>query len=150
LLNINFNIMAWIWKVKERVKIVTIAIVFNFITNIIFIKLFEYWWIWWVNWAAVATWFWWILIWIMSEKELWETYKTKFEYWILWKNIFTMWLIWTFSYFYLLPVFSWLGRLNSLFYMLIFTICYFSLFTIVNLKEFMLFLWEIKKFRKKS
>lgn len=150
LLSINFNIMAWIWKIKERVKIITIAVIFNFITNILFIKLFQYWWIGWVNWSAVATWLWWILIWIMSENILWKEYNIKYNFKTISKNIVAMWIIWILSYNFILPIINWYSRTNSLIIMLIYIVFYFFLFTIVNKKEFNIFVWEIKKFRKKS
>jgi len=52
LLQINFNIMAGVWKVKERLRIILIAICFNFVMNLILINSIG------VYWAALATWFW--------------------------------------------------------------------------------------------
>ena len=66
LLQINFSILAWIWRITDRVKIILVAIAFNFILNIIFIKTI------WVYWAALASWLWWSLIYIMSEYYLWK------------------------------------------------------------------------------
>lgn len=144
LFQINFLIMAWIWKVKDRVKIILIAIVFNTILNIILINLI------WVYWAALATSFWWILIWILSELYLWKKYYVWFDYKFLTKNIVFMWLLGVFSYSFIVQFFEWISRLNSLFYLTIIWIIWFSLFIVINLKEFKYFILEIKKLKKKS
>ncbi len=50
LLQINFSILAAIWQLKERLRIISIAIIFNWLLNLIFIKFI------WAAWAALATW----------------------------------------------------------------------------------------------
>ena len=152
LLQINFNILAWIWKVKERLKIISIALMFNFILNIILINWIDIiWFKWiWVYWAALATWFWWILIWILSEMKLWTKYFSNFDYRFLIKNILTLWFLWFLSYNLINPIFEWLNRWISLFYMFIFSIIWFTLFWVLNLKEFKKFISEIKKLKNKK
>jgi O-antigen/teichoic acid export membrane protein len=142
LLQMNFNIMAWIWKVKERVKIIFIALIFNFIMNIILIKLI------WVWWAALATWFGWVLIWILSEYYLWKEYKVNFNFKYIFKNIILLWIIWLLSYYFVNPLFEWLGRLNSFMFMFVISIIYFWIFVIINYSEFRFFILEIKRLRK--
>lgn len=134
--------MAWIWKVWERVKIIFIAVVFNFIMNLILINLL------WVYWAALATWIWWILIWILSEYFLWKEYKTKFNYKYLLKNILIMWTIWIFTFKFILIYFEWLSRINSMLLLTVFSIIYSWIFVIFNYSEFKFFILEIKKIRK--
>ena len=141
LLQMNFNIMAWIWKVKERVKIILIALLFNFIMNIILIKLI------WVYWAALATWFWWILIWVLSEYYLWKKYRIKFHYLYIWKNVFLLSLMGFFSYYYIYSIFEWLSRINSLINMIIISIIYFWIFILINNKDFRFFILEIKRLK---
>ena len=142
LLQINFNIMSWIWKIKERVKIIFIAVIFNFITNLIFINYL------WVYWAALATWLWWILIWVLSELFLGKEYFVKFDYKPLIKNIILMWAIWYYSFLYIVPIFEWLSRLKSFLLLSIFWIIWFVVFSIINKKEVVIFIWEIKKLKK--
>jgi len=125
--------MAWIWKVWERVKIIFIAVVFNFIMNLILINLL------WVYWAALATWIWWILIWILSEYFLWKEYKTKFNYKYLLKNILIMWTIWIFTFKFILIYFEWLSRINSMLLLTVFSIIYSWIFVIFNYSEFKFF-----------
>ncbi len=142
LLQINFNILAWIWKIKIRVKIITIALIFNFFTNLIFINLI------WINWAALATWIWWILIWSLSEYFLWKKYLVSFNYKFIIKNLFFIWILWILSYYFINPLFEWLNRLTSLWLLTIIWILWFSFFGIINFKEFKIFFLEIKKLKK--
>ncbi len=141
LLQINFNILSWIWKVSKKAKIILVAIVLNFITNIIFINYL------WVAWAALATWLGWLFIYTMSEITLWKKYFVKLDYNIILKNIFFMWLLWVFSYYIINPLFEWFNRWISFLIMLIIWIIWFALFWIINLKEFKWFILEIKKIK---
>ena len=142
LLQINFNIMAWIWKVKERVKIISIVMVFNFIMNLILIKYI------WVYWVALATWSWWVLIWWLSEFYLGKKYVVWFFYKTIFKNFFFMWILW-YLFFLCMPfIFDWLSRLNSLLYLFILIIIWFIIFIIINYKEFKMFILEIKNLKK--
>jgi len=138
LLQINFNILAANWKVKERLKIVLIAIVFNTILNYILLKTM------WVVWAALATWLWWILIYILSEFKLKE-YYTWFDYKYLVKNILIFSIIWILMYIFLNPLFD---NTNNRIYKLLLLVCisiiYFSIYFLVNIWDFKYFYKEIK------
>lgn len=142
LLQINFNIMAWIWKVKERVKIIFTAILFNFFTNLLFINLI------WVYWAALATWIWWILIYVLSEKSLWEKFKIKYDLKFISKNISFIWLLALFNHFFIIPFFYSLSRLNSLYLLIIVSLIYFWIFVLFNYREFKFFVLEVKKIKR--
>ena len=142
LLQINFNILAWIWKVKDRVKIMFITVVFNFIMNIILIKTI------WVQWAALATWFGWVLIYTLSEYFLGKKYRVNFDYISIYKNLFLMWILWYLIYKYWLNIFEWINRINSFFLLGLFFTIWFWIFVIINYNQFKLFIWEIKKIKK--
>ena len=142
LLQINFNIFAWIWQIKTRVKIISIALVFNFILNLILINYI------WVYWAALATWLWWILIWLLSEYYLWKKYLVNLDYKFLTKNIILIWLLWIFSYYFINPIFQWLSRWISFWMMFIIWILWFGIFGLINLKEFKGFILEVKRLKK--
>jgi len=141
LLQINFNILAWIWKVKERLKIISIALVFNFILNIILLNYI------WVEWAALATWMWWLLIWIMSEIKLWKKYISKFNYIFFTKNILILWFLWFLSNKFLISLFEWLWQLKSFWLFSFISIIWFIIFWLINYKDFKSFIWEIKKLK---
>jgi O-antigen/teichoic acid export membrane protein len=142
LFQINFNIMAWIGKVKERIKVILIAIIFNIVANIILIKIM------WVYWAALATSLWWLLIWILSEVFLGKDFKVSFDWKFLTKNIFYMWLLSIFLYYFVEPSLEWLSRWYSAFILTIISIIWFSIFILINIKEFKFFTLEIKKLKK--
>jgi len=142
LLQINFNILAANWKLKERLKIIIIALVFNIILNFLLIKLI------WVNWAALATWLGWVLIFILSELKLKE-YRNKLDYKYLFKNTISFIIIWIILYIYILPLFTLIGsRFYQFLLLFIISIIYFWIFALLNKKEFMYFLNEVKKIKK--
>jgi len=97
LLQINFNILAGIWKVRQRLHIILIAMIFNFFANIILISYY------WVYWAALATSLWWILIWVLSEISLGSKYFSHFDYRFLLRNIIVMLTLWVFMYNLIVP-----------------------------------------------
>lgn len=140
LLQINFNIFAAIWKVKQRLYIILIALIFNIILNIILINLI------WVYGAALATWCGWFLIWIMSEKTL-KDFRVWFDIKFLIKNIVFLFLLWIFMFYFIVPVFDWLSRIVSFFVLSGIWIVYFWLFLIFNKSEFRYFFQEIKRIK---
>ena len=142
LLQINFNILAWIWKVKERLKIISIALVFNFILNLVLINYI------WVEWAALATWFGWLLIWILSEIKLWKKYISSFNYLFFIKNILFLVVLWYLSNKFIIPLFENLSRWKSFWFLFVIWALWFIIFWIINYKDFNWFIWEIKKLKK--
>ncbi len=144
LLQINFNIMAWIWKVKERVKILGIAIIFNTTLNIIFIKLL------WVAWAALATAFGWVLIFVLSEIFLWKKYRVNFDFWNFFKNVIFLG-IWALGFYYFgIGFFENLSRWQSFWLLFLFSIIWFWYFIGINYNMFRGFILEVKKLKWKK
>lgn len=141
LLQINFSILASLWRIKIRFYIVLIGLGFNTILNFILIKTI------WVYWARLATWLWWVLMWVLSEYML-KDFRVKFDLLYIFKNIIFLLIIWTFIYIFIVPTFNWINRINSLFYLSFVSIIYFSIFFILNFKEFKYFINEIKKLKK--
>jgi len=139
LFQINFNILAWIWQIKKRVKIVSIALIFNFFTNLLLIKLI------WVEGAALATGVGWILVWILSEYYIWKKYIMHLYYIFLTKNIILMWLLWIVIYYLWSPILEWASRWSSFWIMFIIGIIWFSFFACINIRECKNFLLEIRK-----
>ena len=145
LLQINFNILAWIWRIKTRVKILWIALIFNFFGNLFLIKTI------WVQGAALATWLWWVLIFILSEIALWKNFRVKIDLKYLFKNLFSMWILWYILFFYQEKIF-WMFwnilRLWSFWMIILIWIIWFLIFWLVNFRELKIFYWEVKKLRK--
>lgn len=143
LLQINFNLLASIWKVKERVVIISYAIIINFILNLVFIKLL------WVVWSALATWIWWIYIRYMSEIKLWFEYKSKFNLKYVFKNIIFLSLIWVIIYFILPKEFTSISRIYLFFEVIVISIIYFICYLFINYWDFKFLILEIKRLRGK-
>jgi O-antigen/teichoic acid export membrane protein len=141
LLQINFHIFAWIGKIKERLKIILIAIVFNIITNYILIWSIG------VYGAALSTWLGWILIWILSEIRLDAIYRSKWDIIFLLKNSWFFILIWIISYIYLWSIHENISRGFWLIFLVCFSLLYFWIIWIINKKEVHLLISEIKKIR---
>lgn len=82
LLAINFSLLAGMGKVKERVKILAIAVCINVIGNLLFIIVF-----WWgLMWAIIATILWWLLMFVLTLRIIKNYYKFFFDRWFLIKN----------------------------------------------------------------
>lgn len=143
LLQINFNILAGIWQVKDRVKIILIAILFNVIMNILLIHLL------WVYWAALATGFGWVLIFYLSEYYLWKNYRIEFQYKNIFKNILLMSVSWIWFYYFIIPFFENISRLQSLIYLALSFIAWTLIFLGANLSTFKGFILETKKIKQK-
>lgn len=133
--------MAANGKVKERLNIILIAIVFNTVLNYILLKTM------WVVWAALATWLWWLLIYVLSEFKLRE-YYTWFDYKYLAKNILVFSLIGFLMYIYLLPIFSLINnRIYEFVFLALISIIYFIIYFLVNIADFKYFYKEIKSIK---
>lgn len=142
LIQMNFNIMSALWKIKERVTIVSIAIVLNIFMNFICIKLMG------VNGAALATGIGWVFIWIWSEFFLWKDYKIPFQTLYILKNIVSLLLagIWLFI---LKWYFIWLGRWESFILIALYGIIFFWFFFLINISEYISFFKDFKKLRNR-
>ncbi len=60
LVQINFQFLAWTWKIWDRARILWIVLPINILLNYIFIKIY------WVEWSALAVWLSWIPLWYLS------------------------------------------------------------------------------------
>lgn len=142
LLQINFSILAAIWQVQWRLYIMIVALIFNFIMNIILIKML------WVVWPALATGIGWVLIWGSTELVLKE-YRIPFDFKYIIKNLFFLSLLWFGMHFYILPIFTNLNRIESFLLLWIISLIYFWLFLLLNKGEFRYFFDEVKRLRRK-
>lgn len=140
LFQINFQILAWIGKIKTRVKILAIWLLVNIPLNLVFIKLL------WVNWSSLAVWLSWIPVFILSyiaTKEFFGWFDFKFFI----KNIFLVFVISLIFYFYAIPFLQWLWRLELLFSIIFIWILYIIPLFLLNVYEFRLFIQELKKLK---
>ena len=134
--------MAWIWRVKDRAKIIAIALVFNIIMNIILINLI------WVYWAALATWFGWMIIWIMSEIVLWKEYRLKLNVKNIIKNLIVFSISWFLFYEFIIWDYLKFSRIESFFMLALMFWIWCIVFLVTNFKDLKLAysqFWKIKK-----
>ena len=147
LLQINFNILAGVWRVSERVKIITLAVIINFFTNLLFINLI------WVAWAALATWLWWVIIWIMSEYVIKWEYTININWKNILKNILILWILSIVTLYYFWNFTDFISQLSrDIWFWILFTIwiVYFCIFIGINYGTFKNFILQIKKLKKWS
>lgn len=83
----NFSVLAWMWKIKERVKFMWIALVVSLLT-LISMK-----WIWIYGWV-LALWTWYILLRVMSFRELYNENKFSVDRWLIIKNFVLCVIMW--------------------------------------------------------
>lgn len=146
LLQINFNILAWMGKVKERLNIIIQAIFLNIVTNYLLMMVL------WVYGASLATGIGWLFIYIQSERILWKEYRSKLDAKLLLKNGLIFWMISMWLYFSTLGnigFFVSLGRTKSLILMILVVLIWIWVTGIINLKEGLVFIEEVKRWRKK-
>lgn len=143
LLQINFQILAWIWRIKDRVKILWIWLIFfNIPLNLILIKLM------WVSGSSLAVWLSWIPVFYLSNKAL-KSYHADFDYKFLIKNFIAVVVLNLLIKEFILPYFWFTSRLNSLLFILLIWFFYIITIMVYNQREFKIFLKEIKKILKK-
>jgi len=143
LLQINFNIMSWVWYIKQRVYIIFAAIAFNIITNIILIQYF------WVAGAALATWMWWVLIWLSTEYVLRIDFPAQLDYSSTIKNIIVMSTAWIGAY-SLGQYFIVDSRVFSLIILWWYFILFLWVFLYINKYELRSFINQVRLMRRKK
>lgn len=85
----NYNVLAWMWKVKERVYITWVACVLTIITSYILIKLYGLYWAWISFWLSnIYTW---LLSLILLKK---EKYSLSVNWYFIVKNIILFVMLW--------------------------------------------------------
>lgn len=141
LMQLSWNLMAWIWRAKERLKIVSIAIVFNFFLNIIMIKFMG------SAWAALSTWLWWTLILILFERDLWKGFYVDLNIKLIFTNLICFSLLWFLFYRYMTWLIEHLGRLEIFWFLFLFVLIWLWFFILINYKLFKGFILEVKKLK---
>ena len=139
----NFNVLAWMWKIKERVKFMWIALGVSLITLISMIWLWIYWWV-------LALWTWYITLWILSFRELYRENKFNVNWKLIINNIIIclvmaiiVWKIkdWIF-------VFDDLERYRNLWKLVLVAVSMWWIFVLANLKQFLALKDEILKLKQ--
>lgn len=141
LLQINFQILAWIGKVKERLKILVIWLVINLILNLILIHYM------WVVGSALATWITWIPIFYLSHLKT-KKFSSNFDYKFFIKNIIFAAILWIWMQYLIVIQLVWKTRTQMLFWILLIGFLYIITFGLFNMKEWKMFITELLKLKK--
>ena len=146
LTSINYGILAWFGKVKQRVIVIWRALLVNVVANIIFIL--GLWW--WLMWAVIALILWWLVLRGLSFRIVNKHQAISFERKFLRKNLLIIWAI-SIVYYFLKSHFLVLSngyRFENIWYLAIAIVVYYWVISLVNLWSIKWLLREIKIIRK--
>jgi O-antigen/teichoic acid export membrane protein len=129
LLQINFNLLAAIGKVKKRLEIISYGIIINLILNYFLITEYQ------AAWSALAVGITWIVLWYLSYRATSEYHK-KIDWKIQTINAISFILLWG-LWFYLLIYFNIKGddRMNFFGFTFVFLIISVGVFLLVHKKD---------------
>ena len=91
----NYYVLAWMWKVKERVYITWIACILTIITAYILINLYGIYWAW-IAFGLSNVFTWWLSLYLLRK----ENYPFKFNWNFIIKNISLFIILWLIVYFW--------------------------------------------------
>lgn len=103
LLQINFQILAGVGRIHERVKILLVGLTVNIILNLILIHLYG------VVGSALAVGLSWIPIWYLSDRTT-RMYSNGFDFAFFMKNLLLTTIIGVLSWYFLTPLFAGISR----------------------------------------
>jgi len=141
LLQINFQILAWIWRVKERLKILAIWLIFNLILNLVLINTM------WVVGSSLAVWLSWIPIFYLSHVKT-KKYSSKFDYGFFIKNLLFATFLGFIMEFQITDQLIWKSRPQMLLWILLISFFYIIAFGLFNVKEWKMFYKEVIRLKK--
>jgi hypothetical protein len=91
----NFSVLAWLWKIKERVKMLWISIIIVAISAVIWIYTI------WIYGSILSLWLWYIILFLLSFKSIYQDIKFWVERRFIIKNVIISivlaWIIWYFK-----------------------------------------------------
>lgn len=146
LTSINYWILAWFGKVKQRVIVIWWALLVNVLANVIFILGLG----WWLMWAVASLILGRLILWILSFRIINTHQAIDFEWKFLRKNLLIIWAI-SIAYYFLKSHFLILSngyRFQNIWYLAIAVVVYYWIIASTNLWSIKWLLREIKIIRK--
>lgn len=143
LLQINFQILAGVGRIKERVKILLVGLAFNIPLNLILIHFYG------VVGSALAVGLSWIPIWYLSDRAT-RAYSGAFDFRFFLKNLALTTVIGVLSWYSLTPLLVGVSRMQGFATLLGILLLTALPFVLLNRKEGKMFLEELKKMRKEK
>lgn len=95
LASFNYNVLAWMWKVRERVYITWIACILTIIVTLIWIKLWDIYWAW-IAFGLSNVFIRWLSLYLLKKQNFTLTVNWKFAI----KNILLFIILWCIIYFW--------------------------------------------------
>ena len=89
----NYSVLAWMWKVKERVYITWISCILMIISAYILVKTLDIWWAWIAFWLGTL-YTWWLSLLLLKR----EKYSLKFDCKFIIRNILLFIALWVTIY----------------------------------------------------
>ena len=146
LLVVNFGILAWLGKVRARVKVLLIALIVNVILNFLFLYILKTG----LPWAVAAMIAGWILLRWWSYRIIQKHQNISFDRKFLFKNICII-IIMGEMFLYrktsLFVIDNWF-RFRNIGYLAIVIVIYYTILAIVNYKNILVLKDEVKKLKK--
>lgn len=148
MLAMNYLILAWLGKAKERGVLLIVALIVNIVLNIICIVLLERW----VWGALISTTMAWIVLWVGSFKELYQHYPIKIDRLYLLKNILVIGLLVILLYqtkaWYFIPSNAY--RYHNILSLWGITLVYFLLLSLSNIPQIRLVVRQLRILKQPS
>jgi O-antigen/teichoic acid export membrane protein len=139
----NFSVLAGLGKIKERVKILFIAVLFVTILSIIGMYSL------WIYGSVLALGFGYTLLFILSFKTIYKDIKFWVEWNFVIKNLILGLFLWLILYLFKSKIFvvDDLFRLSNLWKLILVGLWFFIVFGIANLKKVFILKDEVKKLK---
>lgn len=143
LASFNYSVLAWMWKVRERVYITWIACVLTIIVTVIWIKLWGIYWAW-IAFGLSNVFTWWLSLYLLKKQNFTLTVNWKFAI----KNILLFIILWFIIYFwkdYFIDV-DW-SRWIMIFRIIIIWLLFYSIIVLFNINIIKILRLELKNLK---
>ena len=144
LFSINFSFLAGMGKVKQRAKIIGVALLANIIFNLIFIQIR------WIIGVIAATMISWIMLFILSHRLIDKQKEISFDRKYIIKNLISIIIISSIIYYFKDKIFILEDgyRYKNLLYLVLISIGYYICILGINYKNIIILKNEVKKLRE--
>lgn len=145
---INFWFLAWLWKVKQRVKIIAVGFFVNLLSNIILVWICKIG----LLWAVISMWLWRIILRYLSFKVIDHHQKIVIDWKFIIKNLSIILILSSISLVIKDSLFilhdTYHQRFLNIWYLTGIVIIYYGIIALINYKNIQLFIREVRALKK--
>jgi len=143
---INYYILAWLGKVKARVKILWWALLVNIISNILLLIIFKMW----LIGAVISMILWWIVMWILSLELVNKNQPIKFDWKYFISNVIVIVILTLLLFYFRDRVFIINNgyRFHNIYYLVLCLIIYYWIIGMFNYRSIWNLIGEVKLLKK--